>query len=125
MHGARRSVACETTGNRPLSIGDILLERGKITLDQLDTAVAARKSPYDRIDKILVQLGFVTEHDVLEIQGEQMSLEVVDLSDTDLDPAVLKEVPARLVHKRGIIPIERTNSTLKVATADPYSAIAA
>lgn len=108
-----------------MSIGDILLERGKITLDQLDTAVAARKSPYDRIDKILVQLGFVTEHDVLEIQGEQMSLEVVDLSDTDLDPAVLKEVPARLVHKRGIIPIERTNSTLKVATADPYSAIAA
>jgi len=108
-----------------VSIGDILLERGKITLDQLDTALAARKSPYDRVDKILVQMGFVLERDVLEIQGEQMSIEVVDLSQTDLDPAVLKEVPARLVHKRGIIPIERANNTLKVATADPYSAIAA
>jgi general secretion pathway protein E/type IV pilus assembly protein PilB len=108
-----------------VSIGDILLERGKITLEQLDTALAARKSPYDRLDKILVQMGFVNERDVLVILGEQMSIAVVDLSQADIDPAVLKEVPARLVHKRGIIPIERTNNTLKVATADPYAAIAA
>lgn len=118
-------MACETTGNRPVSIGDILLERGKISLDQLDTALAARKNGHDRLDKILVQMGFVSERDVLAVLGEQMSIEVMDLSQTDLDPAVLKEVPPRLVHKRGIIPIARTGNTLKVATSDPYSAIAA
>lgn len=103
-----------------MSIGDILLERGKITLEQLDAAKASRKNPYDRLDKILVQMGFVKERDVLEVHGEQMSISVVDLSQVDIDPAVLKEVPARLVHKRGIIPIARIGNTLKVATADPY-----
>ena len=113
-------MACETTGNRPVSIGDILLERGKISLDQLDSALAARKNPYDRMDKILVQMGFVNEREVLEVLGEQMSISVVDLSKADIPSEVLREVPTRLVHKRGIIPIERTNDTLRVATADPY-----
>ena len=103
-----------------MSIGDILLERGRITLDQLDSALAARKGPHDRLDKILVQLGFCNERDVLEVFGEQMSISVVDLSQIEIDPVVLKEVPVRLVHKRGILPIQRDGDTLKVATANPY-----
>jgi general secretion pathway protein E/type IV pilus assembly protein PilB len=103
-----------------VSIGDILLERGKITLDQLDTAVAARKNPHDRLDKILVQMGFCNERDVLEVFGEQMSIPVVDLSQIEIDPAVLKLVPQRLVHKRQIIPVQRVGDTLRVATANPY-----
>ena len=55
-----------------MSIGDILLERGKITLEQLDSALAARKSPYDRLDKIIVQMGFVNEREVLEVLGPRL-----------------------------------------------------
>ncbi len=115
-----RSVACETNGNQPVTVGDILLEKGKITAEQLQAAIAARKSPADRIDRLLVQLGFVDEQDVLEIHGELMSIEVVDLSEVEIDVELLRQMPMRLIHQRGIIPISRTRDTLRVATADPY-----
>jgi len=113
-------VACETTGNQPVSVGDILLEKGKITEEHLQAARAARRNPTDRIDRILIQMGFAKERDVLEVLGEQMSIAVVDLTQIDIDVNLLRQMPARLVHKRGLIPIERTDDTLRVATANPY-----
>ncbi len=103
-----------------MSVGEILLERGKLTADKLQAALAARKSPYDRLDRILVQMGFVNERDVLEVLGEQMQIDVVDLAEIDIDVQILKKMPQRLVHKRGLIPIEMRGDTLRVATADPY-----
>jgi len=103
-----------------VSVGEILLERGKITPEHLQAALAARRSPHDRIDRILVRMGFVDERDVLEVLGEQMSVPVVDLAQITIDEALLKEMPSRLVHRRGLIPIEKTADTLRVATADPY-----
>jgi general secretion pathway protein E/type IV pilus assembly protein PilB len=103
-----------------VSLGEILLERGKITAEHLQAALAARKSPQDRIDRILVRMGLVQERDVLEVLGEQMSIDVVDLTDFAVATELLKEMPTRLIHKRGMIPIEKTNGTLRVATADPF-----
>jgi len=103
-----------------VSVGEILLERGKITAEHLQAALAARRSPHDRIDRILVQMGFVDERDVLEVLGEQMNFAVVDLSEIEIDKELLKGMPTRLIHKRGLIPIERTDDTLRVATADPH-----
>lgn len=103
-----------------VSVGEILLERGKITADQLNAAMAARRSSSERLDRILVRMGFVDERDVLEIQGEQMSMPVVDLASVQIDQQLLRMVPARLVHKRGLIPIEKTADTLRIATADPF-----
>jgi len=103
-----------------VSIGEILLERGKISADELQAAIAARKNPHDRIDRILVRMGFINEREVLKVLGEQMSIAVVDLTETQIDVALLKGMPTRLIHKRQLIPIEKTEDTLRVATADPY-----
>jgi general secretion pathway protein E len=103
-----------------LSIGEILIEKGKIRPEHLQAALAARKSPQERIDQILVRMGFVDERDVLEVLGEQMDLAVVDLTQIVIDKDLLKLMPTRLVHKRGLIPIEKTADTLRVATADPF-----
>ncbi|NLX22229.1 MAG: type II secretion system ATPase GspE [Phycisphaerae bacterium] len=103
-----------------MSVGEILLERGKITADHLQAALAARKGPHDRIDRILVRMGFVDEREVLKVLGEQMCIPVVDLTEIKLDLALLREMPTRLIHKRQLIPLEKTEDSLKVATADPY-----
>ena len=105
-----------------MSIGEILLEQGKITPEHLQAALAARRSPQDRLDRILVRMGFVEERDVLEVLGELMSVPVVDLSQVEIDESLLREIQklSRLVQKRGLIPIEKSNGVLRVATADPY-----
>ena len=107
-------------GSVAINVGEILLQKGKITADNLEEALAARKGPTDRIDRVLVTMGFVEEQDVLEVLGEHLSIPLIDLSETEVDVEMLRAMPNKLVHRRGLIPIERTSDTLRVATSDPF-----
>lgn len=111
-------------GSIAVNVGEMLLKKGKISAENLEEAMATRKGPADRIDRILVKMGFVEERDVLEVLGEQLSIPVVDLSEMQIDVEMLRAMPSKLVHKRGLIPIERTNETLRVATSDPFDVYA-
>ena len=102
-----------------MSLAEVLLERGKITPEHLQAALAARKRPTDRLEKVLVQMGFVDEKDVLAVLAEQLSLPIVDLASEKIDVEVLRSTPSRLVHRRKILPIARNGETLKVAASDP------
>ena len=103
-----------------MSVGEILLGKGKITAEQLQAALAARKGPEDRVDRILVRLGFVSELEVLRVLGEQWALPVVDLVNEELDVELLRSMPTRLIHRRKLIPLSRDGETLRVATSDPF-----
>ena len=103
-----------------MTIGDRLVEQGKITPEQIQEAQAARRGPSDRIDKVLIRLGYVTEREVLEVIGEQLSIPVVDLTDIQIDPELLKTVPSKVVHRYRLIPIAREDGTLKIATSNAF-----
>jgi len=113
-----------SVGSVAVNVGEMLLRKGKISSANLEEAMAARKTPTDRIDRILVKMGFVDERDVLDVLGEQLCLPVVDLSEMNIDVEMLRAMPSKLVHKRGLIPIERTADALKVATSDPFDVYA-
>ena len=103
-----------------MRLGELLVERKKLTPEQLAAAQAARKDPTERLEKILVRLGYVTERVVLDALSELVKMPVVDLASTEIDLDILKMVPSKLIHKRKLIPIARQNGTLKVATNDPF-----
>ena len=103
-----------------MGIGVILEERGLITRDQLDAAIAEQRRSGERLDRVLVRLGFVSAADVLHALGDQFHMPVVDLSQTPVEPEVLESLPAQLVYKQHCVPIERNNGTLTVATSDPF-----
>jgi len=103
-----------------VSLGEVLLEKGVITAEHLQAALAARKGPTDRIDRILVQMGFVDERRMLEILGEQLSIPTVDLTKIEIDDELLRQVPTKIVHRRKLVPIGRNGDTIRVATSDPF-----
>ncbi len=103
-----------------MGIGTILLERGVITREQLEEAIAAQKQTGARLDHTLVSLGFCTQTEVLAAIGEQFSMEIVDLADVSPNRDVLDLLPAQLVYKQNCVPVSRTNGTLRVATSDPF-----
>jgi len=102
-----------------VSLGEVLLQRNKITPEQLEQAKDARKGA-ERIEKCLVRLGMIKERDYLEIYGESLSIPVVDLNEVEIDGGLLKEFPSKAVHRYHLVPIERRNGTIKVATANPF-----
>lgn len=103
-----------------MGVATILVERGLITRDQLEQAAAEHRSSGERIDRALIRLGMVGRREVLEIIGEQLAMPVVDLSGADVAPEVTQLIPARVVFKQQVVPIELRDGVLVVATSDPF-----
>ncbi len=103
-----------------MGIGPTLIKRKLITQEQLDSALAARKNPADRIEKLLVDMGFVTEREVLLVIGDQLHIPVMDLNESIIDKALLKTIPSKIVHRYQLVPIDRVNGAIRVATANAF-----
>jgi len=103
-----------------VAIGSLLLDRGDITRPQLDAALAEQRISGERLDRVLVRLGFVGRDRVLAAVGDQFHMPVVDLAGLTVDRSVLAALPATLVYKQRCVPIARENGTITVATSDPY-----
>ncbi len=104
-----------------MSIAEVLLKKGLVTSAQLSAAEQLRKQTGLRIDQALVELGHVTEEQLLHIMGEQLNLEIIDLPNIKIDAETLRSLPAKLVYKKKLIPISREAGHMTVATSDPYN----
>jgi type IV pilus assembly protein PilB len=100
-------------------LGELILRAGLITEQQLQQALAEQKRTGGRLGSILVASGFVQEEDITELLSEQYGVPSINLSHFEIDPAVVKLVPAAVARKYFLIPINRTGSTLTIAIADP------
>ncbi len=103
-----------------MSLGEILLQRKRITAAQLEKAVEARK-PAERIEHCLARLGYINERDYLEIYSEQLSISIIDLGEVEIDPELLALAPSKVVHRDRVIPIDRHDGTIRVATSNPFN----
>ena len=103
-----------------MSLGEALLQRKKITAAQLEQAMAVRK-PTERAEHALVRLGFIDERDYLEVYGEQLSIPLIDLSEVEIDQELLQQTPSKVVHRDRVIPIDRRDGTIRVATNNPFN----
>ncbi len=103
-----------------MGIGLILVERGLITRDQLEAALAEQRRTGERLDLVMVRMGVVSRGDVVYALGDQFQMPVVDLDETSVDPDVLRALPASLAYKQNCVPIARDNGTLTIATSDPF-----
>lgn len=106
-----------------MGIGTVLLERDLITRDQLDEAIVEQARSGERLDRVLLRMGIVDRGQVLKAVGEQLRLEVVDLTDLIVDKAVLESLPAKIVFRHHCVPIDRHEDTLTVATSDPFQLV--
>lgn len=106
-------------------LGEILLERGIIDQDQLNSALAYQRQWGHRLGVALVAKGFITEGMLCKILGEVMSLPAVDLSKVDFDPDALRLVPFNTCENNDLIPFSletgRGKDSLVVAMADPMN----
>jgi type II secretion system protein E len=103
-----------------MGIAALLLDRGLITREQLDEVLAEQRSSGERLDRLLVRKGLVSQNQVLQVIGDQFQMPVVDLQSIEIDDAVLQALPPKLVFRQNCVPIARNNDTLTIATSDPF-----
>src|SRR5574338_666684 len=110
-------MATAAAGNERL--GDILIREGLISKEQLNSALAEQKSSGHRLGYVLVKLGLVQELEVTKVLAKQYRMPAVDLSRFEVDPKIIKLVPADMAVKQTVLPLKREGRTLTVAMADP------
>jgi len=103
-----------------MNIANLLLERRLLTAAQLDDAQALHQNEQLRLDRAIIQLGFLTERQMLELMAEHLHLPLVNLADLTIPPETLRALPAKIVYRKRMIPIGRVNGTLRVATSDAF-----
>ena len=105
-------------------LGQILLEKDLINQEQLDEALKVQKNTTEQLGRILVDLGHVTEQDVLRSHAEQLGIPFLDLDRISVDDDVAKAIPQSVVQRYNAIPIRRSGNRLTVAMADPTNVFA-
>ncbi len=94
--------------------------KGMLNPAQLDDAVALQRAEGLRLDRAIVQLGYLTELQMLELMAEQLHLPLVKLDEITIEPEMLRALPAKVVYRKRLVPIGRVNGMLRVATSDAF-----
>ncbi len=105
-------------------LGDRLVAEGLITADQLQRALAAQKGTRDKLGTVLIRMNYLTEERLLSFLTKQYNVPAITLSQLDIDPEVLKLVPAQLAERLQVLPIKRNGNVLTLAMADPTNVLA-
>ncbi|MEP7382546.1 MAG: ATPase, T2SS/T4P/T4SS family [Gemmatimonadota bacterium] len=100
-------------------ISDLLLRDGYVSKEQVDRAIREGKSNNLGITYNLIKLGAIDELELTKIVARSARLPAIDLSKFEVDPRIIKLVPADIATKHLVLPLKRDGRTLTVAIADP------
>jgi type IV pilus assembly protein PilB len=105
-------------------IGELLLKEKRITPEQLQQALAAQKANGGKLGYNLVKMGFVKDEEITALLSKQYGIPSINLAQFQIDPAVVKLVPAETAQKYQIIPLSRSGASLTIAMTDPTNVFA-
>src|SRR5437773_5094204 len=108
----------------PVRIGELLLKEKRITPDQLQQALNHQKANGGKLGYNLVKMGFVKDEEITSLLSKQYGVPSINLTQFDIDPSVIKLIPAETAHKYQIIPLSRNGATLTIAMTDPTNVFA-
>jgi type IV pilus assembly protein PilB len=105
-------------------IGELLLKEKRITPDQLQEALNYQKANGGKLGYNLVKMGFVKDEELTALLSKQYGVPSINLSQFEIDPAVIKLIPAETAQKYQIVPLSRSGATLTIAMTDPTNVFA-
>ena len=100
-------------------IGQILIDEGVITPEQLEIGLKEQKKTKDFICTTLVKLGFAPEEKVFNALSHELNTSYVKIKDKDIEPLIIQKVPAKFASHYKIIPLEFKDNVLTIAMTDP------
>lgn len=105
--------------------GEVLVDMGLLTQEQVDQAAAEQQETHQRIGEIALAKGWVTQGDLMEALARRLGVKHVDLAGTRIDPVALELVSERDARRYSAIPVGFVDEhTVLVAMADPSNIVA-
>ena len=100
-------------------LGDILVEAGVISAQQLQEALSKQKILGKRLGKVLVDTGITTEDSIATTLAAQMSIPYLNLNEITITPEVLTTIPDGIVRSHNLLPVKLEGNRLQITMSDP------
>lgn len=100
-------------------LGDLLVEENIVTEQQIEQALAAQKTTGRKLGASLIQLGFLSEKQMLTFLSQQLDVPLVDLSRVNIDATAVQLLPEVHARRLRALVVSQQGNTIRVAMSDP------
>lgn len=108
---------------RPMRLGEQLMESGIISADQLSVALKEKQKTGLMLGEQLVTLGFISSTFLQSFLAESSGVEQFDPAKTMVDPEAVSRLPKEVATRFQILPITFDDKVVVIATADPHDVV--
>jgi len=123
MQTAKEENAQRRLVGRPT--GEVLVDMGLLTQEQVDQATAEQQVSHQRIGEIALSKGWVTKGDLMQALARRLGCKYLDLAVTRIDPVALELISERDARRYSAIPVSFVDEhTVFMAMADPSNIVA-
>lgn len=100
-------------------LGQILKEMELVNEGQIQEALAIQRKKGGALGELLVELGYISQDDLLLASAVQNGMEFIDLSELDIPARAIEKVPRTMAEAYGIVPIDFDGRTMTIAMSNP------
>jgi type IV pilus assembly protein PilB len=104
-------------------LGEVLLEEGIISPDQLEQALETQReyqTGIHHLGQIMVKSGLVTPEQLNVALARKLAIPFVSIEEFEIDPHVITLIPPEIVQHYKVLPLARNNGSLVVAMTNPF-----
>ncbi len=100
-------------------LGEMLIDAGLISDDQLKLALAGQKKAGLKLGQYLIRQGIVTEEEIIDQISIQLKIDKYDAEKYPGDSTLAQLIPFEIAQKYQLVPLRKRFNLLTVAMADP------
>ena len=102
-----------------MRLGEIFLQQGLLTEEQLEAALSEQKRSGGKLGRVCIDSGYLNEDQVSVALARQLQVPFVDLKHVDVKPDLVMLLAETLARRFRAIVLEETDSDYAVGFADP------
>ena len=102
-------------------LGELLIERGIISRQQLDEALTVQKERGGLIGEVLVELGFAKEEDITQALTAQYGFPYLPLANYEINSEIIDIIPSRVARQYLLIPVDKVGNSLTLSMSNPLN----
>ncbi|WP_223591148.1 GspE/PulE family protein [Neobacillus bataviensis] len=119
---SRNSVELNKKKQTRTRLGDLLLEEGIITVEQLESALD-EKGSNQKLGEVLLQKGYITDQQLAEVLERQLGIPHVNLFQYPFDTNLFSIISKDTAKRNLIVPLKKEGNKLFVAMVNPMDFI--
>ena len=104
---------------KKIRLGDLLVDSGLITEEQLDIALKEQKKLGRKLGNTLIELGMIDEDSILNLLSSQLGIPLVDLTNYNFNEEVVRQLSESIARRYRAIVLEDRPRDYLVGMADP------